>query len=551
MNRFRAIALAWVAASLALRAAGAPPADDIEANLARVPRVWEKAQHQLTYAEYESTLKYWAAQHPSLATLQKRGESHEGLGVFLLKVTDAAVPDENKQVCLVSALHGGAERSGTTATMHLIEWLLGDSPEAVETRRKQVVLFLPIPNPHGYFVTDQFRNAENIDVYNAGPKWWDLKTLKLTAPDKTPELAALVGVIDEYQPEVHVDLHGVGQQSFTKEQLPDRRMFEGHTMFEVSGLAYSNDAIRPWDSRVTEAMVRAGQEAGYGSDRAEADAQRMFWGPSYEALSDRTWTGRPQFYSGTYGYAKFHTMIATNEIGWEESGVARVRGLLRLGNAPWLDEQVAGYPVNRMKSFVGHFITTYGTTAAERRRSRAELWPAQGVYAQGTLYPQFSGRDTYVCAVTAAGRKALDTDLGKFVANLRALPGMRADVIEKFVQAGPEHMLALQAPAHVAEDAGAPVMHGIGFRCRIPYRHPELLDVRVNGVFLPPSPTDGYQSWWADGFTQLQINIPPEKARKADVFVVTCAYRPDVERHYGWTPPTAVLEQLNSPAAKP
>jgi len=29
-----------------------------------------------------------------------------------------------------------------------------------------------------------------------------------------------------------------------------------------------------------------------------------------------------------------------------------------------------------------------------------------------------------------------------------------------------------------------------------------------------------------------------------DLFVVTCAYKPDVQRRYGWSPPPEVLERL-------
>lgn len=535
---------------LTLVSHAAQPHDDIGANLARVPRPWVNSMHQLTFPEYETTMKYWAAEHPDIATLEKRGESHDGMGVYLLKVTDATVANDDKQVCLVTALHGGPERSGSTATLHLIEWLLGDSAEAMETRRKQVVLFMPIPNPHAYFVTDRFGNAEKIDVYNAGLKWWDLKTLTLTAPDKTPELAAVLSVVDEYQPEVHTDLHGVGLQEYSLDQLGNRHMLQGHCMFEVSGLAYSNSALRPWDSRVTEAMVQAGQEAGYGSDRAEADAQRTFWGPVYDGLADRFWTGRPLFYTAHYGYVKYHTMITTTEVGWEESGVARNRGLLALGNRPWLDELTSGYPVNRVKSFVGRFVTAYGRNAAERRRSRVELWQTQGNYSLGLLYPQIAGRDTLVCAVTPAGIKALDTDPDKLVENLRSMPGIKADVIEKFIKAGPEIKLAIEAPKNPEAGNGSTVSNGIGFRLRIPYRNPEFLDIRVNGHILAASETDGYQYWFADGFTQLQINIPPEKTQGTDLFIVTCAYKPDVVRNYGWKPPLEVLEQLGQPTGK-
>ncbi len=55
---------------------------------------------------------------------------------------------------------------------------------------------------------------------------------------------------------------------------------------------------------------------------------------------------------------------------------------------------------------------------------------------------------------------------------------------------------------------------------------------------------DGYQSWFGNGFTQVQVNVPPHRARDLQVFIVTIAYRPDVTRRTGWTPPRAVLDRI-------
>jgi len=111
-------------------------ADDLDARLARLPTPWTDSIHLLTLPEYEATLKYWATENPKLVTRQKRGESHDGKPVYLVKITDSSVIGENKQIALVTALHGGPERSGSTTALRVIEWLLGDSPLAQATRRK-------------------------------------------------------------------------------------------------------------------------------------------------------------------------------------------------------------------------------------------------------------------------------------------------------------------------------------------------------------------------------------------------------------------------------
>ena len=501
--------------------------------------------HRITFEEYEATLKYWSQQHPGIFSFQKRGQSHDGQPIYAVKITDSTVADGDKQVALVSALHGGPERCGTTTALRLIEWLMGDSELAKETRRRQIVLVIPIANPHAFFTTDRFGNKEHIELYDPELKWWDLKKIALAAPDKTPELAAVLAVVDEYRPEVHLDLHGTGLQAFPSDKLGDRTMREGQTMFEVSACSYSNCGVRPWDPRVTEAMVRAGQEAGFGSDRAEADAQRCFWNADHDSLKNRLWIApRPgRFRSLFYGYMKYHTMISTTEVGWEESGVARISGILALGNAPWVDEQASGYPVGHVRARAGRFITAYGETATQRRQSRVELWGKQVNFADGIFYPEYEGRATYVCAVTPKGMAALDEEPSKFVANLRKMPEMNVAAIEKFVSLGPEYRISANSKA---TPKGAAIQRGMGIRLRVPYRSPELLDIALNGHSLKSSVTDGYQAWFADGYTQVQINIPPERTKITDLYVVTCAYNPNENRSYGWEPPEAVMRQLQA-----
>ncbi|MCB1087102.1 MAG: hypothetical protein KDM63_08655, partial [Verrucomicrobiae bacterium] len=195
---------------------GQTPAQDAEsqsAALDRLPKVWQERVHRLTREEFEATLSFWAEKFAPTLTVTKLGESAEGLGIFQIEITDTLVPDTDKQRALITALHGGPERSGTTACLHLIEWLLGESPEAVETRRKQRIRFIPVPNPYAYFVTDRFGNSLKIDPYTGGGVAnWDLKTVTFKALDRSPEIRAVIEAIDDFQPEVHLDLHGTGLQ---------------------------------------------------------------------------------------------------------------------------------------------------------------------------------------------------------------------------------------------------------------------------------------------------------------------------------------------------
>jgi acetyl esterase/lipase len=201
-----------------------------------------------------------------------------------------------------------------------------------------------------------------------------------------------------------------------------------------------------------------------------------------------------------------------------------------------------------MRHFVGHYVTAYGEDARKRRDSRVELWSKQDKFALGFLYPQTDGRESLVCAITPAAKKALATDnLDTLRANLSSLLGEKAANIAKFISEGPEIKLAMEQPPQqllaAQQTDDVKIEHGIGFRLRLPYPNPGQLNVQLNGATLARSATDGFESWLADGFTQVQVNVPPQRAAKAKLFIVTCSYQPDKVRLTGWMPPAEVQKE--------
>jgi hypothetical protein len=517
----------------AVTVAAAAGAEDAASALARAPQPWKQPVAWPRFAEIAATLRFWAEKHPDRFALEVRGKTREGEPIFLARITDRSVRDDGKQVALITATHSGAERTGATSVMHFAEWLLGSSREAAETRRKQVVLLMPVVNPWGYEKVESPFNSHGIDPYSGQRgKAWSLDTLTIKEPEKTPEIVAVKSVFDEFRPDVQWDMHGV----------PLR--WRGNQVVESCGTAYSNCALRPWDWRISEAMIAEARKAGYGIDRGEADTQRLFFGPAMQPLADRLWPGRPFFYTAMYGYARYHTLLGTCEVGWEESGVARLRGLMRIGNRVWDGEHTPGYPVNVMKSLVGHWLMAGGRDAAERRRSRVTLWQRQGAFTMGVLYPQTDCRAGLVVALTATGAKLIDGDPKKFAAKLETLPGCNAAAIRAFLEAGPETKLYFEPPDRAPEDV--PLDVPLALRLRIPYRKPTVCDLRLNGHRLAAGSTDGVERWFGDGFTHIQVNVPATKARQSDLLVLTCAYAPDVRRSYGWQPPAAVAAQLKA-----
>lgn len=530
-------------------------AGEVTAKLAKLPRPWEDGPvHRLTQDEYQATLGFWSERYSDRLTVERVGESVEKMAIYLLKITDDIGDPSaqlDKQHALITALHGGPERSGTTTTLALAEWLLGDSPQAKEIRRKQLILLMPVPNPYAYFVTDRFGNSLKIDPYTGGGTTaWDFETQTFKNIERAPEVAAFLKIVDDYQPEVHLDLHGTGLQEYPDAQLGKRERYRGQTMCEITGSAYSNSSLRPWDWRITEAMIAAGNAAGYPSDRFEADAQQLIGGPGMDAAAGQFWRGRAQFYTAQYGYTRYHSMIGALEIGWEASGIARTQGLLEIGNGIWKGEFHPGYPVDRVKGFIGHYLTSSGANAAERRASRIDAWQKQASMSQGVLYPQTAGRDTYFVGLSKAGVELLDGELPEVLARFDADKNFDGPAIRAFVKAGPEIKLAMEKADGRGSLREGRLLQGFGVRLRLPYRKAEIVDLRVNGVSIHEDAHDGYSTREGNGYVQVQINIPPEKSKTMDAVVVTCAYRPHEERDYGWQPPAEVMDSLKADREK-
>jgi len=463
-------------------------------------------------AQLEVLLRAWDEAHPGSLALQEIGRSLEGRPVWALSITDRATADEDKQHVLVTGLHSGVERSGTTAICALCEWLLGDDPGARETRHCQQVVCVPVADPDNYV-----RGRH-------GPGYTDWTPTGPARPEQMPEAVAIRRLFDRLQPEVHADVHGMSLG------------FAAYHMLENSGASYSNLALQPYHREVCDLMDQAALAAGYCSDRPAADDELLYWGPELNVLADRLWRGRPRYYAALYGYDHFHTMPLASEIGWEESGVARHRALLRLGNAVYPGELYPGYPTRVVAANNYHMVTAYGRTAAERRRSRVELWGRRAQISLGMVDPNVEGRAVLLCATrpSAAQRWLKGPDVPSWLAALAAHPAVCIEPLQQFFsgwpagQNGPLPMPYVSGPGQGAgEDA---IRHGLCLRLRLFFPAARIEELLVNGRPVPASERDGFTTWQARGMTFVQIAIPPERSAAEDLFVVTCRYDPGVSR---------------------
>ena len=480
-----------------------------------------------SFSQLQARLERWQGEHSRIMKLREVGTSAQGRPLLAAILTDPDAPAEDKEHVLITALHCGGERSAATGIFYLMNWLLEGSPRARAILKNQVIVCMPVVNPDGY-VVGSLRNTHDRDPYKQWSRQGPLH------PEEMPGALAVKGLMDEFQAELHADYHGTGMQ------------FRGYIIAENSGAAYSNVSLRSYKQEITRQMDEAALSEGYPSDQLEQDAERIFWGPELQQLGSKVWTGRPRYYAATYGYDRYHTLAFANENGWERSSFLRHRRLLEIGLETWPGEYYPGYPTRVIHKNELHFVTAYGQTASERRRSRVELWNKQGQIVTGMNNPQTEGLVLFVCATTgrAARRWLSEKSLVGFSQLIGEHPSIDAGPIRQALKGHPD--ADGQWKAHVylesgradrselpPEEESQPILHGLSLRLRIPYPKARITDLRVNGRPVPVSPENGHSTWVARGFTYIQINIPPERSQKEEFFVVTCLYDPGEERVFG------------------
>lgn len=488
-----------------------------------------------SYEQITERLQAWQKQHPRLFRLDLAGKSVQNRPIFVGTLTSPDHDDALKEHFLLTALHAGQEHSGATSVLRIVRWLLSDDPEATRARATHVFRIMPVVNPDSYVDPDRTGGLANIlgeDPYTG----WTVDGPR--NPERCPEAVAVQQVLDPFQAEVHGDVHG--------NSLP----FPGVYQLESSSKAYSNVTLRPYHSEITRLMDEAALAGGYPSDRAEEDAERLFGTSALGIDQAKLWAGlqtpsgsgavvsRPRIYAALYGYNKYHTMPIATEVGWEESAFLRYRRLFRVGSEVWPGERLPGYPVRVITKDIYNMVTAYGEKAAQRRRSRVELWNKQGLLSFGMNRPWVTGRMLFVCttSIAARARWLVDTSLTSFLETAKRNGGMPveriAGIIDGFPttagQWGPTSNLSLAGGTGSAE-LGA-IEYGMTLRLRIPFPKAHSHEVWLNNEALR---APALQIWQGRGFSNVQVSLPPERTRKEDVFVITMRYEPGENRVHG------------------
>ncbi|MBQ8508497.1 MAG: hypothetical protein IJ493_01160 [Clostridia bacterium] len=456
--------------------------------------------------ELEAYMRAWQAKKPGCVTIRSIGKSG-GYDILAAVFTDRSVDDADKQRALIIAQHSGMEITGMTTALSLGNYLASAEPGAAELLRRQVIVIVPCPNPYSYAKQSpayQFRNEAGVDEYTA----FDYHGAK--SGDANPSAHAIQALIDEWQPELLLDLHGVWYEN----QLVIESF--GHSAFGSN---------RPYNTAFTRRVQAAGSQAGFPSfdgDFCETLLQTDVSCTDAEINAHFFPSARGAI-APTYAYLNYHTLGASFEIAWEQAGLARALEALRVGCEVWSGELYPGYPVRTAVSPYGHnSIRAWGVTAAERRASRIELWQKRGHISFGAGHPEMPGLSSVIVSLSPEINKRI----APYYVPMQALAeGMRG-----LVDADVERMRALLDEGYesFAEYAakggeGVRVEHGMTIRFGIPFADAQVEAVLYNGHEKRPGERDGYTVVTSGGWVFVDLHIPPGSV--ADFAVAMVKYR--------------------------
>ena len=474
------------------------------------PRVWSQGSADsgdlLSYPslpELESFYRELLDEFSGFVALEKAGASVQGQPIWLLTITDRDTSDEDKQRVLMVGQEHGQERSASLALLELARWLV--TPAAAEIRRRQSVGLMPVVNPDSWEDL-RFNNVNDVNLY---------ADYSLDGEPTQPESQAVADVLDRMMPELFCSLHGT-------------EFGWRYRMGESNGFSWTTSQFDRAHSRLfIEEINRAAESAGYPQDRGEEEAERIL--PWLPGNVHHSYYSGQRITSCVHAYHRYHTLANTLEVHHPLSGLIRCVRMLELGNQTWRTEAVAGYPVRTMFQQDETFVAAYGRSAAERRASRVELWAHtnQFVIARGvnepvgmalsafSLDPEDYGRwrSLEIDSFLQQKEDELETDLTEIRALRRRhsrFQSLRCDQIEPTASAKGGRLLRTAS-------------QGLALRLRLPNRS-TVGRVWLDGRPIAPSISDGYESWpTANGFTVLQINIPPRAdcGRFQRHFVVT------------------------------
>jgi hypothetical protein len=376
--------------------------------------------------------------------------------VIAFFLTDFSVSSSDKQNILFTAMHSGIEYSGANTLIRLIERLLDGSDSSMNFLKNYQIVIVPIVNPYSYEMgglENQHRTEFSCDPYSDP---WSVDGV--ADPSLNVEAAAIQALVDEFQPELFIDCHGV--------------FFKGQHMIENTGVSV-HGMSRPHNEIFACKINEASVEKGYHSEYLELRQKSL---PVIPELAGRKYqTCSQKINACVYAYHNYHTLAMVMEIGFVESGLARLLRALELGLIKWDGEIREGFPVNRVFGEGLEGLHPCSTARDKMRLERVTLWNNMHNYSYAVLYPQIPGSETYALLCSNA-------------------------VIPSY-ESIPEDSYLVYNPGIAPKLPDCPF--AISFK--IPFSNASIKDITVNGESIPDNLWD-----WSEynGFSLVFVKFP-------------------------------------------
>ena len=453
-------------------------------------------------------IENWHKKKPDFVEVSTLGKSGD-YDIYSAVFTNKSIPDDNKQIAIVTAQHSGMEISGMTTAFSLGNFLMTEDKTAKEILDKMIVVLVPCPNPYSYSKQDkayQFKNEFGVDEYVS----FNYEGAKKEG--KNPAATALQALIDKYKPEIFLDLHGV--------------WFDNQLVIESFGMsAFACNKL--FNDKLMNRVRLAGTKEGFASfdnNFAETLPQTDNACTSYEVNSKFTPQSTNGVVAPTYAYINYHTMGASFEIAWEEHGLAKVIEALKIGCEVNEYEYYPGYPSRTVKSPYGHVsIRSYGVTAKERRESRCELWKHRQNINLGVAHPEVPGFMAAIISLTEDGSKKYVRDyyrpLKEVCEEMDDIPGVD---MEKLLGVFTDDMYEPFCSYGVTNHGAFIPENGMTIRFMLPFADASVKEVMYNGNALGVDEACGYTIVKDQNYVFCDVHIP--KSMLAEFAVCTVKY---------------------------
>jgi hypothetical protein len=317
----------------------------------------------------------WVGKNKAVARKEIIGKSPDHWEIPAFFITNEDVPNEDKQIAVVTLGRHGQELGTRVVGPEIIRYLC--SSDAEEIRKTQMFIVIPVVNPEG-FVSNEFRSS-------------------MTSLTKTERLV-LGGFFKNFPPDMMIDFHSLGKTAGSKYDRGDMEVIipANTTRWAV------DEQIHQY---VAQEMQRAAESEGWPYEiHTLEDLATYYFGDT--KIGNMPWTylkekvyllhmqdsydhyhipEEDQYTNYTCGpaYLKWHTLVfgmETNHYALSRagdialSGLAACSALLKMGSTrlPW--EKDKGYPVNILQGDFRISIRPLGKNVSERRASRIRIW---------------------------------------------------------------------------------------------------------------------------------------------------------------------------------